>query len=399
MANQMNSRSPLSLLATTLNRPRLWGFAIALWAALLMPAQARDTVNLRVAIEDGIPQINVGSSTNAQVLDATEQRVLGEIQRMNGFAAQARNGQVALDRWQSGAMTIVPKDNGVVWIGDRWYRGTVRLIAAGRGLTVVNNVELEQYLLSVLGAEMNGNWPSEALKAQAVTARSYALEKREASIRAGQPFDLHDTQASQVYKGVQTESAGTLQAVAETAGQVLVYNNRLVEAYFHSSAGGCTEGSENVWSTALPYLKTVQNNFDQGTPANEWSKTLSAGELGNMFGVGTVQRIDITKTTPICKRVREMRIVGDRGTVVRSGDQIQSTLNLRSTLFSITPQQVASKAGGKPTVQFVVNGRGFGHGVGMSQWGAYNMARQNYNYQQILQQYYTGIGITTIKTD
>lgn len=394
----MNPRSPLSFLASKFNRPKVWGLAIALWAALLMPAQARDTVKLRVAIEDGIPQINIGSSTNAQVLDATEQRVLGEIQGMNGFAAQARNGQVALDKWQAGALTIVPKENGVVWIGDRWYRGTVRLIAAGRGLTVVNNVELEQYLLSVLGAEMNGNWPKEALKAQAVTARSYALQKREASIRSGKPYDLYNTQVSQVYKGLQTESQGTLQAVAETAGQVLVHNNQLIEAYFHSSAGGCTEPSENVWTASRPYLKSVRNNFDQGTPVSEWSRTLSASELGNIFGVGTVQRVEPVKLTS-CGRVQEMRIVGDRRAVVVSGERIQGALNLRSTLFAMTPQQIASKSGGKPTMQFVVNGRGFGHGVGMSQWGAYNMARQNYNYQQILQQYYTGVGITTIKTN
>jgi stage II sporulation protein D len=400
MVNQMNFRSPLSFLAAKLNRPKIWGFALLLWAVPLMPAQARETVNLRVAIENGISQINVGSSTNAQILDATEQRLLGEIQGMNGFAAQVRNGQVALDKWQSGAITIVPKDNGVVWIGDRWYRGTVRLIASGGGLTVVNNVELEQYLLSVLGAEMNGNWPKEALKAQAVTARSYALEKREAAIRAGRPYDLYDTQTSQVYKGLQTESQGTLQAVAETAGQVLVHNGQLVEAYFHSSAGGCTEPSENVWSSSRPYLQMVKNNFDQGTPVSEWSRTLSADELGNIFGVGTVQQMIPVRATA-CGRVREMKIVGDRKTVTVSGERIQSALNLRSTLFAVNPQQIAaSKAGGKPSMQFVVNGRGFGHGVGMSQWGAYNMARQGKSYLQILAEYYRGgAGVTTIKTD
>ncbi|MCU0547991.1 MAG: SpoIID/LytB domain-containing protein [Leptolyngbya sp. Prado105] len=395
MVNQMNFRSSLSFLA----RPKIWGFALVLWAAALMPAQARDTVNLRVAIEKGVPQINVGSSTNAQVLDATEQTALGEIQGMNGFAAQVQDGQVALDKWRSGAITIMPKDNGVVWIGDRWYRGTVRLIASGGRLLVVNNVELEQYLLSVLGAEMNGNWPKEALKAQAVTARSYALEKRGDAIRAGQAYDVHDTQQSQVYKGLQTESQGTLQAVAETAGQVLVHNGELIEAYFHSSAGGCTEPSENVWSASRPYLQMVKNDFDKGTPVSEWSRTLSANELGNIFGVGTVQRVVPVRATP-CGRIREMQIIGDRQSVKVSGERIQSALNLRSTLFDVTPQQVAaSKSGGKPALQFVVNGRGFGHGVGMSQWGAYNMARRGKNYQDILMEYYKNVGITTIATD
>ena len=392
MANLMN-RSLLSLMSSTLRKP--WWIALLIWAAAIAPAHAK-SVSLRVAIEQGVPQINVGSSENAQVLDATEQVALGEIQKMNGFAAQAKDGKVALDKWQSAALTIVPKAGGVVWIGDRWYRGTVRLIATGKGLTVVNTVDLEQYLLSVLGAEMNGNWPQEALKAQAVAARSYAIYKRDGAIRSGQFFDLNDTTASQVYQGIQTESNGTLQAVSATAGQVLVYNGSVVEAYFHSSAGNCTEGSENVWSSALPYFKSRQVGFDDGTPVSEWTKTLSISEISSRFKVGNVQRIEPVTLTSVCGRVKQMRVIGDRGSTIVTGEDIQSDFNLRSTLFTIAAQPVPSKSGGKATMQFVINGRGFGHGVGMSQWGAYNMARKGMKYNEILPQYYVGAGITTI---
>ncbi|MBD1823955.1 SpoIID/LytB domain-containing protein [Cyanobacteria bacterium FACHB-DQ100] len=395
MVNQMNARSLLSLFTFF---PKSFGLALLIWAATMMPVRAQKSVELRVAIEKDVPQVNVGSSVNAQVLDGA-QRVVGEIQGMNGFAAQVKNGGVALDRWQSGALWIVPKDkNGVVWIGNRWYRGRVYLVPTGKGLTAVNYVDLEQYLFSVLGAEMNGNWPQEALKAQAVAARSYALHERQ-NARNG-IFDLGDTQGWQVYNGLQSESTGTQQAVLATTGQVLTHNNRVINAVFHSSAGGCTENVEDVWVQALPYLRTVRNNFDQGSPVNEWSKTFTTAEIGTRFGVGNLQRMEPVKTTPVCGRVQSMRIVGDRGSKVVDGDAVRSALGLRSTLFTVAPQfqPVASKGGQKQAVAgFVINGRGFGHGLGMSQWGAYNMARQNYNYQQILQQYYLNTALAQIQ--
>ncbi len=365
----------------------------------MLSARAANAVEVRVAIEQNVPQVNVGSSGNAQVLDGSG-RVVGEIQAMNGFAAQAKNGGVALDKWLSGAMWIVPKQPAdVVWIGSRWYRGRVYLVPTGKGITAVNYVDLEQYLASVLGSEMNGNWPQEALKAQAVAARSYAVYKLQgAKSNVNQTFDLGDTAQWQVYNGVQSESTGTQQAVQATAGQVLVYHNQVVEAYFHSSAGGCTEGSENVWSEPLPYFQSRQVGFDDGTPVSEWSKTFSASELSSRFGVGNIQRIEFSKTTPVCGRVTEMKIVGDRGAKTFKGaEDVQAALDLRSALFKMTAQPIAGKAGGKSAVQYVVNGRGFGHGVGMSQWGAYNMARKGMKYNEILPQYYIGAGLTTLE--
>lgn len=365
-----------------------WWLAILIWFAAVAPGRAAESIDLRIAIEQNVSQVNVGASVNAQVLDGSR-RPLGEIQGMNGFAAEARGGGVALDRWQSNAIWIEPKDkNGVVWIGNRWYRGRVYVVPTGKGLTAVNYVDIEQYLFSVLGAEMHSSWPLEALKAQAVAARSYALHERQGS-RNG-VFDLGDTQGWQVYKGVESEAVSTQQAVLATTGQVLTHNGQIINAVFHSSAGGCTENVEDVWVQALPYLRTVTNDFDKGAPVYEWSKTVSMGELSR-FGVGNVQRIEPIELSPVCKRVKKARIVGDRGQTVVDGDRLREELDLKSTLFAIQPQfpQTASKSGGKvQPAGFVINGKGFGHGLGMSQWGAYNMARQGYNYQQILGQYY-----------
>lgn len=369
-------------------KPQTWWLAILIWFAAIAPVRAAESIDLRIAIDRDVSQVNVGASVNAQVLDGSR-RPLGEIQGMNGFTAEARNGGVALDRWQSNAIWIEPKDkNGVVWIGNRWYRGRVYVVPTGKGLTAVNYVDLEKYLFSVLGAEMHSSWPLEALKAQAVAARSYALHERQGS-RNG-VFDLGDNQGWQVYKGVETEAVSTQQAVLATTGQVLTHNGQIINAVFHSSAGGCTENVEDVWVQALPYLRTVTNDFDKGAPVYEWSKTVSAAEL-TRFGVGNVQRIEPISVSPVCKRVKRARIIGDRGQTEVDGDRLREEFELKSTLFAITPQfpQTASKSGGKvQPAGFVINGKGFGHGLGMSQWGAHNMARQGYNYQQILGQYY-----------
>lgn len=393
----MTFRSLLPLLSSTRRlTPKTWWLAALIWLAPMLPAQAASEI-LRVAIERDVPQINVGSSVNAKVLNESNQ-VLGEIQGMNGFTAQPKGGRIALDRWTAGAIMIQPNNPaGVVWIGDRWYRGTVQLVPSGKGLTAVNFVDMDQYLFSVLGKEMNGNWPEEALKAQAVAARSYALAEADNSRRRGEIFDVGDDQGWQVYGGVQSESIGTQRAVMLTAGQYLVHKNRPIYAFFHSSAGGCTENSEHVWSNPLPYIKGVQNQFDEGAPVNTWTATFTPSQLNAAFGVGNVKEFRVVEKTPVCGRVRRMEVIGDRGRVTVTGDRIRNALNLRSTFFTIAPQFApqASKSNPKNGVaSFVVNGRGFGHGLGMSQWGAYNMARQGKNYQEILAAYYQNVALT-----
>ncbi|MBE9013955.1 SpoIID/LytB domain-containing protein [Pseudanabaenaceae cyanobacterium LEGE 13415] len=396
MVNQMNARSLLSSVSKS------FGLTVLIWAAGMWSAEAKESLKLRIAIEQNVPQINVGSSVNAQVLDGSQQ-VVGEIQGMNGFAAQAKEGGIALDRWKSGALWIVPKDeNGVVWIGNRWYRGRVYLVPSEKGLTAINYVDLEQYLFSVLGSEMSGNWPQEALKAQAVAARSYALHERQNALARNKMFDLGDTQGWQVYNGVQSESTGTQTAVQATAGKVLAHNRQIINAVFHSSAGGCTENVEDVWVQPLPYLRSVKNNYDQGAPVNEWSRTFTATEIGNRFGVGTLQRLEPVALTPSCGRVKKIRVIGDRGSKELDGDEFRVALGLRSTLFKFENQfpPVASTKGQKQALSGVVfNGRGFGHGLGMSQWGAYNMARRGYSFDQILQQYYLNTQLGTINVE
>ena len=362
--------------------------SLLFWMLLIAPAQA--ALELRVAIEENANQVKIGSSTKAIVRDATGKPV-GEIAPLNAFVAGTESGKVKMNRWQSNALWVEPTNKGFVWIGDKWYRGRTLVVPTNRGLTAVNYVDLERYLYSVLGGEVYTNWPQEALKAQAVAARTYALYQRQT--RGNRLFDVGDTIAWQVYRGVETESPSFYTAVDATAGQVLTYRGKLILAAYHAASGGHTENVENVWGPqVIPYLRAVPD-FDQGTPGYQWTRSFTAQQLSSRIsGVGQVQSLKPERVSPF-GRVLTMRVIGDKGSRIMSGAELQRIFELRSIWFSVTPEGNNKSL---PT-SFRFDGRGFGHGIGLSQWGAYGMARQGANYQQILNHYYRGASLAKIK--
>lgn len=362
-----------------------WWFGILLSMAMAAPAQA--SVILRIAIEQNVNQVRVGSSTTAVVKDGSG-RTLGQLPANSAYFAQpVPGGGVALDKWRSGLFWIEPTAKGYVFIGDKWYRGRTLVVPTGQGLTAVNWIDLEEYLYSVIGGEMDARWPQEALKAQAIAARTYAIYRREQN-RNDPIFDLGDTPDKwQIYKGIVSESPSTLDAVDKTAGQVLTYNNRIIESVFHACSGGHTENVEDVWGRKEPYLRAVPD-FDQNIPECSWQRTFTAAEIGQRFPeIGKAKQMAI-ETVSSFGSVRSLRIVGEKGTKVLRGEDVRTALKLRSTRFT-----VANAPGGN----FLLQGRGFGHGVGLSQWGAYNLALQRANHLQILAYYFRGVALSPIR--
>ncbi|HEY9910008.1 MAG TPA: SpoIID/LytB domain-containing protein, partial [Thermosynechococcaceae cyanobacterium] len=297
-------------------------------AGLTRAAAQAASVEMRVAIDENANAVKVGSSTKAVVTDGAGNK-LGEIAAMNSFVAQLNQGNVALDKWKGRQVWVEPSEGGYVWIGDRWYRGRAQVIPTANGVTAINHVDLEQYLYSVLGKEMGKGWPLEALKAQAVAARSYALYQRQNGGKAG--YDLGNTQAWQVYEGIDDESLGTQTAVNQTAGQVLINNGQIIEAVFHSSAGGCTENVEDVWVQALPYLRSV-TDFDTTSSVASWKEEIDRSRLSAKIpGVGEVVSLS-PESVSGCGRIKSMLVVGDKGKRSMSGDALQAALGLKSTL-------------------------------------------------------------------
>ena len=315
--------------------------------------------------------------------------------------------QAAREIWLEPASR--PAEGGDFQLKQRGYRGRLQVLVGGSGLRAINHVGLESYLPSVVGSEMPASWPQAALRAQAVAARTYALRQR----KPADPFDLSATVSSQVYKGVDAETPSTREAVLSTRGQVLMYGSSLANAVFHSSSGGATENSGDLWSQQLPYLVSV-SDFDQASPVQAWQQRLEPEQLQQAFAeIGGAQRIDVLSTTST-GRVRQARVSGPSGTLVVSGAQLRSRLGLRSTMvrFELVPSELAASelaalpplpllpeqyevGGFQPQVQLplpslLAVGRGYGHGVGMSQWGALGLAQRGQSYDQILRHYYRG---------
>ena len=305
-----------------------------------------------------------------------------------------------------------------LWLGQRRYRGRLQLRLEAGQLQVVNHVPLETYLPSVVGSEMPASWPMEALQAQAVAARTYALKAR----KPVAAFDVQATTASQVYKGVESETPSTLAAVQGTRGLVLTYNNALIDAVFHSSSGGSTESSGDLWPRQLPYLVSVPD-FDHSSPVRDWRQPLDQARLRQAFPeLGGALGIDVLSTTPT-GRIRQARVVGPSGQLALSGAQLRSRLGLKSTWVRFELVTTATAAAPVVTpatgvalppmpppplpaftlpvpadsraevVQLVAVGRGFGHGVGMSQWGALAMAQRGDSFESILRHYYRGASL------
>lgn len=374
---------------------RSWWMMFFFWLAAATPAWA--ALELRVAIEQDVGSVKVGGSTEAVLRDGSGQ-VLAEIPAMNAVVAEAIDGQVAVNQMQTSQLWVEPvSEDGYVFIGDRWYRGRTLVVPTSGGLTAVNYVDLEKYLYSVVGAEMPTSWSLEALKSQAVAARSYALYQRQHGATA--IFDVGDTTRWQVYGGLEKEAPSTRAAVDATAGQVLTYQGQIINAVFHSCAGGHTENVEDVWSNPLPYLRGVESP-DRDLPQCQWEPiNLTASEIEAQLGYeGTISSITVQRHPH--GRVIALAIQGTAGSMTVEGEDVRDLLGLKSTLFSIDAAQdrVAStgSVSASPT-RFRITGSGNGHGVGMSQYGAYRLAQQNWNYQQILLHYYTGVSLAKIQ--
>ncbi len=277
--------------------------------------------------------------------------------------------------------------------GNR-YRGNMKAIASGSGVTLVNEVSMEDYLKGVVPCEIVPSWKIDAIKAQAVAARTYAMFHKNGYRSAG--YDMTDDTRSQVYRGVSVETESTNRAVAETAGEVVTYGGKPIDAVFHSSGGGYTENCENVWGTAVPYLKGVPEE----KYAEQWTKSAPLTSFANVAAVGKLKNIKLTKLRigeahkskdrGVSGRVKTVTVVGSQGTKTLSGDKIQSAFDLNSTLFDISIK-------GK---NIIFTGYGYGHGLGLSQWGAQAMAEKHGDgkdyYKQILTHYFTGTKVEKV---
>jgi stage II sporulation protein D len=269
--------------------------------------------------------------------------------------------------------------------GDQWVRGTVSVERQGPGLRVINRVPLETYVAGTLGSEVYSAWDANALRAQAVVTRTYALYQRAQS--AGQGYDVQASTSHQVYGGVGSESESIARAVADTRSEVLTWNGRPILAAFHSAAGGRTASAEEVWGEALPYLRSVDIDGEDESPDTYWRVRMSRNQLGSALAplglrLGAVREARVAERTASGRAAR-VDLLGSGGNGSVTGRQLRSAVGdevIRSTLFEI--REIGDDV--------VIVGSGHGHGVGMSQWGAQVMAERGADYRAILAAFYPG---------
>ncbi|WP_278834072.1 SpoIID/LytB domain-containing protein [Mitsuokella multacida] len=348
------------------------------------------------------PDLRVGLASGRASLTITLAGSKATVQTGSSKTITLAANTAAAIRWQDGAflvgreklrgevLVIRPAAKaGELSLDGRRYRGALELRHKGGGLTAVNIVPVDDYLRSVVPEEMPVDWPAEAIKAQSVAARSFALASR--GRHAGESYDLCTTTHCQLYTGTAAEKSASNAAIKATRGEVLTYGGKPIEALFHTDSGGMTENSEDVWGSHVPYLRAAK---DTPTKTMPWTKTISRADLERKLAakghdIGKVRSLALSplaigraaKDRTASGRVKTMTVKGTKGTATLSGTTWRSLLGLKSTLFD------AKLA--KDMVTFT--GYGSGHGLGISQWGAERMAAKGKSYADILHHYYTGI--------
>jgi stage II sporulation protein D len=356
------------------------------WLIRVGLEQAAWAPKLYVSVAEG--ELRWVNPRTGQTLGIGAAGRLWELLREGGrYVARSGRAEVASDR-----LVAEPVGAGFVKVGTtpdslRPYRGHLEWIERDGKLLTINWVSLDDYLKATLPREMPPNFHHEALKAQAVAARSFTFRRLNRYRQWG--YDLCDHAPCQVYGGVDAEHPNTNAAVEATAGEVLVFEGRVIEAVYTGNCGGHTAPIEvaMVGTRPTPFLAGIPDTDAEGTPYcriapnGSWETALTPEELGKRFAqVGQVQELRLLQRTQ-GGHAQQLQIRGDRATLTVSGAEFRAALGatrVRSLMFEIQPL-----SGGWKLV-----GRGAGHGVGMCQWGAQGRALAGQNYRQILQTYY-----------
>jgi stage II sporulation protein D len=276
--------------------------------------------------------MTISSSVGAKVRDATgATTTLPAGTWKLGPAMKMKLPQDAQARTQSGPLVFLPTTQPLQ-VNGRAYRGTFVVSTDGKKVTVVNNVGLEQYLYGVVPSEMPYRWHPEALKAQAVVARSYALAVRKTT----GPFDLYPDTRSQVYRGYSGEKPSSNDAVNATQGEVLTYDGKVAITYFYSTSGGRTAAINDVWnSQPVPYLVSVSDPYDAISPYHDWGPfPFTAAKLDKLLKVPG-KLVDVETALNASGRVSTLTAHGTLGDATVKGADVRRILGLRSTWFRV----------------------------------------------------------------
>jgi stage II sporulation protein D len=353
--------------------------ALAALTLLALPLAAGAEERVRIGVATGLAAVQLsgrglvaeplreGAGRRALPSDRAEVRLEGEALLLDGVPVEGAGLSFAAE--------------GPIRYQAMQLSGEVEVRRGPGGLEVIDALPLEDYVAAVAAAEMPPAFPREALKAQTVVARTYALSRKLEALAVGRDYDLGSTVLAQVYPGQGGADPRTREAAEATRGEVLVHDHQPIEAYFHSTCGGRTETGSEALGRDLPYLASVACGRCQASPRFRWELRVTAAEMGRAAGLGDpATAVRVVRRTPTGRAAALEESAGRRKVRV-------ATVELRKRLgydrlFSLQFEVRAQKGG------FLFEGKGSGHGAGLCQWGAAGRAKAGEDYRRILSRYY-----------
>ncbi len=359
--------------------------------------------DIRVSLVDNATRIVLTASHSITLRFPSGQRVLEEgtvviTPSGSGFTINGRRlaFQEVIAKPRRGGLTLSTGQTDSVRSrrskGKQWsLKGRVELKRQGSTILVVNHVDVEDYVAGVVTGEINRNWHPEALKAQAVAARTYVLYKK--MMNQSLAYDVVSSVQDQVYRGQDQVNAAVKAAIRSTKGKVIAYDRHPILAAYSSTAAGPTEDAAYVWDVDVPYLKGVECPFDDQAPRYHWRAAVSLVTLERHFRkfdykIGAIATITPFSRTP-SGRIDQIRILHSLGELIIRGQDFRRVAGY-STVYST---QFAIESLGS---DLVLVGKGAGHGVGLCQWGMKEMAELGYSYEAIVRYYYPGTELLSL---
>ncbi len=350
---------------------------------------------VRVLVAENKPSLNItikGKYT-VRVLPSNKVAKIGEGLQGVSLAPTPRGLRLGAEEWAAEGLLIEPNSDRDLYLGKSRFRGNVSIFKTKAGaLYAVNRLDIEKYLYGVLHYEVAPWWPMEALKAQAIAARTYAVYQVQVSKLV--PYDLKSSTSSQVYGGSTTERYRTRQAVDRTAGQILTFNDKPFPAYFHSTCAGITAGAQELWNINLPPIAGgAKCSFCRISPHFYWQakvplSTIEDNLRRNERPIGRILKLEPVTRTP-SERVGSLKITGTEGEAVIAAKDFRVWVGgelMKSTDFTVAVKEDIAE----------FHGKGWGHGVGLCQWGTLGKALLGKSFKEILSFYYPSSSISDI---
>ncbi len=365
---------------------------------IIFLAAAPLTANtIRIGIIENADSVNVSCEGEFSVVDTGSGREM-KLNSRNVYLVSARGRNIKIREKTLGSkIKIKPagaKDR--LRVNGKRYRGVITIVSSGK-LRVINTLGLEEYLYGVLPREISPEWPVEAMKTQAVVSRTFAVRNK--GKHGSKGYDLSATVFCQVYGGMECEDKRSNAAVDSTKGEVIKCGDELVQAVSHSTCGGFTEEVSNVWKNDDPpkYLKCVRCQYCRKSPRYSWEKTIKKEvirtRLNNKgYKVGQIKQLKVAGRAPFSKRAMYINVYHSGGKLAIQSNRFRLAVGadvIKSALLRLKNY--------RDEVKFV--GRGWGHGVGLCQWGAKGCAERGHGYRKIIRKYYPGTKVVKALND